>query len=191
MKERELNLKVDVVNTPVTRSGNLSKTEKALLFGAFYAVTRDESAVQSKRLPSQIQKKCFELYKWAPSTKTVKKWACVWIEHDFEFVEDTLRSCSYNSKRKRIGGEISQQFKEKKSCREVALEAFDDNGTQVTVCHQTAYNAAKNDLGLKPSAPKLRRIITFTPHHARAALTVCAAALEMERAFQENVSAYL
>ena len=69
----------------------------------------------------------------------------------------------------------------KKSCRDVSFCSFDHEGEQVKISPATAYRAATEDLGLAAAAPKKKRIVQFTPHHARAALTVCEAALKMEK----------
>ena len=51
---------------------------------------------------------------------------------------------------------------------------------------QVIFWVLAKDHDLAPAAAKKRRIILYTPHHAKAALTVCKAAIEMEEECQEE-----
>ena len=50
------------------------------------------------------------------------------------------------------------------------------------------FRAAKHDLGYGAASAKKKRIIEFTPHHAKAAVTACEAALEMEQESKHDMS---
>lgn len=177
----------DCERKAVFRSKNLEKSEKALLFSSFAVVTARVPAVKRHNIAAEVQKHCKNVHGWAPTVKTVRKWVRVWGEKDAKFVEKPSRPKTYQSKRKRVLGQIEDHFKQKKSCEEVAFENFEDSGAQVTICAKTAHNAAVKDLNYGASSPKKQRIIDFTPHHARAALTVCKAALEKEEESKHDV----
>lgn len=181
--------------TSGTRSQNLGKkfrhdhfsdSEKALLFASYTSVKKLEPPVKPHSLPTQTLNEVASTYQLQMSIQCVRKWVKLWEENGGAFVIDAARPKTYNSKRKRVGNQIDQEFKKGKTCEQVALEQFIDGDERVTICSKTAHNAAVKDLGLGAAAPKKRRIVEFTPHHAKASLTVCEAALEMEQAFEED-----
>ena len=115
------------------RKKNLDKSEKALLFSSFVAVTGRVPTVKKHKVVGEVIKHCEKHHNWAPSENTVRKWVKIWGENNAKFEDGASRPKTYNSKRKRVLGQIESHFKQKKSCEDVAFEEFDDSGEKVRV----------------------------------------------------------
>ena len=132
-------LKAVKIEKPTYRRSNLEKSEKALLFASFVAVSGRQPPVKPTKFASEIKKHCEKIHGWAPNVQTVRRWARRWGESGNEFCEVPQLPKTYKSKRKRVSDQIESQFKKKKSCEEVAFEEFDDDGEKVTISGATAF----------------------------------------------------
>lgn len=158
---------------------HLTKTNRGLLFSSYTHVKNLVPPLKPHKIATETHKHFTNVFGGTVSKQSVRMWVKRWGENGDELVITENRPPNYNSKRKRLSKQISEELKKGKSCNSVALEQFEDGGGPVGVCKKTIHNATK-DLGLKPAAAKRRRIVTFTPHHAKAAKTVCVANLQME-----------
>ena len=163
---------------------NLTETNRGLLFSSYKHVKIRVFPVKSSKVSSETHKFFTQTFGGDASVQTVRKWIKRWKKNGDELVVATNRPKTYNCKRKRLSDQISVEFQKGKSCNGVAFEQFTDGGQHASVSKTTAFRARK-DLNLKPAAAKRRRIVTFTPHHAKAAKTVCEGNLVMERELKE------
>ena len=162
----------------------LTETNRGLLFSSYKHVKSRVPLVRRAKVSSETHKHFTQTFGGDVSIQTVRKWVKRWEKNGDELIVTTKRPKTYNCKRKRLSDQISVEFQKGKSCNGVAFEQFTDGDQLASVSKTTAFRTTK-DLNLKPAAAKRRRIVTFTPHHAKAAKTVCEANLEMEREFKE------
>ena len=163
----------------------LTKTNRGLLFSSYTHVKNAFPPVKKHKIVSETLKHFSSVFGGKVSMRSVRMWVKRWQKNGDELTVAANRPPQYNSKRKRLSGQISGEFKKGKTCNSVAFEQFEDRSGFVSACKTTVYNTAK-DLGLKPAAAKKRRIVTFTPHHAKAAKTVCEANLQMEEEMKSD-----
>ena len=158
---------------------HLTPTNRGLLFSSFTHVKNVVPSIKKHKIVAATHEHFEKVFGGNVSRKSVRMWVKRWEENGCELVVTENRPTQYNSRRKRLRGQISRELKKGKTCNSVAFEQFEDGCKSVNVSKTTVHNATK-DLGLKPAAAKRRRIVTFTPHHAKAAKTVCEANLQME-----------
>ena len=164
------------------RGPQLTETNRALLFSVFKRVKLLVPAVKRHKMASVVQNQFCETFGGDVSLKAVRRWIKRWEENSGDAVLLPKTRKKYNCKRRRIATQIGDELKKGKSTFSTAFEPFADGGVPVTVSFTTVWRAA-HELGLKPAAAKKRRIIEFSPHHAKAAKTVCEAHLVMEKEF--------